>query len=303
MQRTLSALVEREYGIRVRRIGKVKDVYRLETREGAMCLKPYKVDASEVDYLAAVFEHLRGRGFRYGPLLYRTKNGRAWVRYGSAYYMLTDWVIGATPDFSTDEPIRKALHTLGKFHRHAEGLSPDSIPAQRRHIHLLPQIVAQYKDSLANCELSGRMGPFMELCDMALHYLDDERCKIALAQEEQAVSFSHGDYNYPNLVSAGGRMHLIDFEASAQQTRMVDLSHILHRNYAWRGNSTLRGVEHYEQKRPLNAETRRLLAALLMAPYPIVRKLRFVQLKRRVRLDLPPQSKIDKYVRYLHQLM
>src|SRR4051812_10483760 len=109
----LKAMVEREYGLTVKHIDKFKDVYRLQSREfGAMCLKPYDVDQAVVEYLAGVFAHLRSRGFRYGPKVYRTKNALPWVKDGHTYFMLTNWIVGSTPNFSSGKQIRKALSTL-----------------------------------------------------------------------------------------------------------------------------------------------------------------------------------------------
>jgi hypothetical protein len=94
--------------------------------------------------------------------------------------------------------------------------------------------------------------------------------------------------------------HIIDYENTSMNVRMLDFSHILHRNLPWRGEETMRWIEYYDSKRSLSAEDRYLLNTLLLIPYPVVRA---TLLKRHPRNFVPTVRTIKNYKHELNRLL
>ncbi|TCZ81158.1 hypothetical protein E0485_02460 [Paenibacillus albiflavus] len=289
------------YNLTITKIEPVKDVYKLHTKQnGILCLKCYNTSSADMDFIAQVFTHLKNKDYPYAPIIFPTRTDTSWFRIKDTYYMLTNWVNGVSPNFNHRRAIKKAVIALAKFHQYAEGLPKEIIPPSRQHLHKLSEKIALYKQILETKLSTNEAKPLLDLCDQASFYLRDEQSVTALQQEAAAGAFTHGDYNYPNLVKYNHHLYLIDFENCRHLTRMTDLSHILHRNFAWNGSTTLRFIDYYENYRPLPREHRHLLAALLHIPYPVIRDL---NLKRQTAIRLPSTYQIDKYVRYLKRLL
>lgn len=293
--------IEKYYNISITKLINIKDLYKIHTEQhGTLCLKGYNTSSEDMNFISQVFTHLQKKDYPYSPIIFPTRSNASWIRKHDTYYMLTNWVNGERPNFKYKNSIKKAVRTLAKFHRHAEGLPQNTIPTSRHSMYKLPEKVAHYKKLLEASLSTNNAKPLMDLCDQASFYLQDSISKAALQQEAVAGAFTHGDFNYPNLVKYNHHIYLIDFENCHHLTRLIDLSHILHRNFAWHGNTTLRFIKYYERYRPLPGEHRHLLAALLLIPYPVVRDL---QTKRRTAIRLPSPQQIDKYVSYIKRLL
>jgi CotS family spore coat protein len=293
--------IEHDYDISITKLINIKDVYKIHTEQhGILCLKGYNTSSEDMNFISRVFNHLQNKDYPYSPFIYPTRSNASWIRKHDTYYMLTNWVDGDTPNFKNKRYIQKAVKALAKFHRHAEGLPQDSIPPSRHTMYKLPEKAMYYKQLLEASLSEDIAKPLVDMCDQASYYLQDEVSAAALQQESAAGAFTHGDYNFPNLIKYNHHIYLIDFENCHHLTRMTDLSHILHRNFAWHGNTTLRFIQYYERYRPLPHEHRHLLAALLLIPYPVVRDL---QIRRKTALPLPSTEQIDKYIRYIKRLL
>jgi thiamine kinase-like enzyme len=164
--------------------------------------------------------------------------------------------------------------------------------------------VASYRETIRENQKFGDMSPFISLCDDAIRCLDQPQCIEAIRNETSLLAFVHGDYNYRNLIiDKQGAIHLIDFENTSLQVRMVDLAHVLHRNVAWKGEETLRWIDNYDRVRPLSSEDRHLLFALLLVPYPLVRAIRQNRNIQSIQNAMPRTKMIEPYIHHLRKLI
>ncbi|WP_274361772.1 aminoglycoside phosphotransferase family protein [Paenibacillus thermotolerans] len=301
---TIWTELEREYGISIVKPMKVRDVYRIVTKKhGHLCLKPYPIPEAEVRFIARAFAHLEEQGFDYGPKVLRTRRNTEWVTRREVHYMLTNWVRGRQPDFSgsASSEYKKAIRRLASFHKAAQGYPSSEAPESRIRYGGIPDNIASYRDTLKR---HSRFGRLTELCDEAAARLKAEPVLKAIEQERAAGAFTHGDFNYPNLVLDGaGKIHLIDFENTSLSSRMQDFAHILYRNFPWQSDRMLQWIEYYDRKRPLSAEDRSLLRALLLVPYPVVRNLRIFKSVRAAERIMPSREQIRSYRRGLRELV
>lgn len=303
--------IEASYDLKVNRVTKVRDVYRIRSdKRRVYCFKSFEVPESEVYFISRVLTHLAQQGFRYSPKLTVAKDQLYWVTVTGKLYMLTNWIRGRSPDFSVRSEFQKAIRTLARFHQHAQGIQAEDAPVGRNRYQWLNGIIDSYKETLNRHaardpkELAEPMSQFTSLCDTATHYLNQPRSLEAIHAEQAVGAFVHGDYNYPNLiVDAKGGIQLIDFENTSMQVRMTDLSHILHRNCAWKGSDTIRWIEAYDRVRPLTSQDRYLLYALLHVPYPLIRSIRRNKKSSQIRSAMPSTREVDRYLKKIAELL
>jgi len=297
---SIKADMERAYGIAIRRIEPVRDVYRVRTAERAYCLKGYDVPEEEALFLTRVLSILDERGFAYAPKAVATAAQAPFAARGGRYYTLTRWVDGRHPNFADNRDLRGGVRTLAKFHLRAEGFPAAEAPPSRIRYDRLEGELRAYAAQLERHSATARM---TSACEEALEALRDSAAQAAIRAERRASSFVHGDYNAPNLIKdRRGKLHLIDFENSSLHVRAKDLSHLLHRNCLWNGQKMLRSVERYDKVRPLSANERHLLYALLIAPYHVVRNLRIGGVASAKRI-VPDAARWDAYRRSLRPLL
>jgi Ser/Thr protein kinase RdoA (MazF antagonist) len=296
---SLRTQAEKEYAMSFSRPVGQKDVFLLQAGSGQYCLKSYQIPEEEMRFLASVFERLRESGFQQAPVATRTVSGEVFFLYKGSRYMLTPWIAGRAPDFSRGRELKKALRTLARFHLHARGLPPEQVPASRIRVGEIRKNLTDYPAALQRRK---RLTPLMELCREAEAAAAHPDFQNSLDKELQAGAFIHGDYNYPNLVLDPSRkLHLIDFENCSLQSRMEDLSHILHRNAPFQASRMLKLVESYDRIRPLDAGDRRVLYVLLLLPYPAIRAMR--QKKKKSFPNPPDWKKLSRYLKDLSALI
>lgn len=294
--------IEQEYGIKILKQVKVRDVYKLITQNhGILCLKSYSIPETEIRFIAQVFTHLVGSDFRYGPNILLTLSQSPWITRNEIHYMLTNWVVGQNPDFNKRTLFKKALRILARYHSVAQGLPDQHIPKSRIRYNKLQKRIASYRSILGQNPKTGR---FISNCNAALEHLNRTTVVKAIEQEQAAFAFVHGDFNYPNLILDRSRfIHMIDFENTSLNVRMLDFSHILHRNFPWQGEEILRWIEYYNRKRSLSTEDLHLLHTLLLVPYPVIRALQLQKRLQHVKIVLPTSKQVRNYTNELKRML
>jgi CotS family spore coat protein len=294
--------IEQEYGIKILKLVKVRDVYMLITQNhGILCLKSYHIPETEIRFIAQVFTHLVGSDFRYGPKILSTLSQSPWITRNEVHYMLNNWVVGRNPDFNKITHFKKALRILARYHSVAQGLPCQHIPEARIRYNKLGERITSYRNILGQNPKTER---FISNCNEALEQLSRTTVVKAIEQEQAAFAFVHGDFNYPNLILDRSRfIHMIDFDNTSLNVRMQDFSHILHRNFPWQGKETLRWIEYYNRKRPLNTEDLNLLHTLLLVPYPVIRSLQLQKRGQHVKIVLPTSKEVRNYMNELKRML
>lgn len=269
----LVSRVEHTYRIEIVDWKPVKDVYRLRTRDhGILCLKPYDLPVEEVEFIAAVQEHVRRDGFRFAPRTLYTRNKNVGFEAKGIWYMLTPWVTGASPFFRNISRLHQGVRSLAQFHKSAHNLSVRATPMKRIKVRGIKQ---QFEHQIRKIEQNYRgccAEILKDLCTASLSQLETSKVKGAIDHEAEVKAFVHGDYNYPNIIQdKRGQYHLIDFENTSLRVRMEDLAHLIHRNAPWQGEKALRMIDTYDRIRPMSENDLQLLIALLYQPYPLIR--------------------------------
>lgn len=298
--------IEKAYGIDILRIRAVKDVYQIHTRRhGLQCLKPYDFCDEDVEFIARVQQHLVDTGFSFGPKTLLTRDNRMFTHANGHRYMITNWVQGQSPSFRFAAQLKESVRQLARFHKHAKHLSVPTIPQRRLKVWHLEDRLKRTRQIIKNMYQGLLSKEFAELCEESLLQVTTSSVRQAVGREFERKAFVHGDYNYSNLVmDTKGRHHIIDFDNTSLNVRMEDLAHVIHRNYPWDVDATLRLIECYDCVRSIGQDDLLLLRALLYEPYPIMRAIGQRGLHtRQFKSMLPSRATLNHYSKRLHQLI
>lgn len=301
---SLARHIESVYPLAIKNQTAVRDVRRLLVSDGrALCCKTYDFPDAEVDFIADCIAQLAESGYRYGPKIVTTGYGKLWTKRNDKPIMITNWINGRSPNFRKPSEWKLAVKSLARFHRNSLFPAHRNVPASRERYANLTGMIANYRDTLQQFP-DLPLVDLVFLCDEAMRYLREPKSIAAVEQEANVRAWVHGDYNYPNLVlDQKGKLHLIDFENASLQARMTDLAHILYRNVAWNYDGVLRWIEHYDRYRPLSAEDRFLLHALLYVPYPLIRAIRASKNRDKLRSIVPTAANIHQYIKGISKII
>lgn len=297
---SIGAEVQQRYGIKIKDMRQIKDVYRIRTADAVYCLKSYTFPEDEVRFITRILSYMDQQGCARGQKVYATLAQSTYMNHEGITYTLTNWVDGQRPDFTRRVDFKNGIRTLAKFHTIAEGFPSVEAPAGRVRYSGLTHEVSEYVALLSSYPSTRHLAA---LCEEVLHLLNQPKVLEAIMSDHNASAFVHGDYNYPNLIKdRRQKIHLIDFDNTSLHTRMKDLSHILHRNKTWNAAEILRTIDYYQRYRQLSSSDLALLYTLLSAPYPVVRNIRIggIHSARRV---IPTASQLIKYQRELRALL
>lgn len=279
LTRTLGA-----FGITPVRLEPCGDVYRVSAREGVFCLKRFKGLDQELRFALEAQAHLFGRGFDRIARPFRGRRGIWGVKDGDGTYFVTEWLEGTQPDFTDPAQLGKAARLLARLHLAAGGFSPRTqIPWDKfrwgNWIGSLRRKAEALLEFKRSAQSQGETTPYeaaiLENCDFfyglggrALEALRQSAYLAVSRAEMEALSFSHGDYNYPNLIyDPEGNLKVIDFDNCAYDLRADDLVRLVRRNSQWDVNRALFILSNYHSVRPISAGEWSVISAALVFPH------------------------------------
>jgi CotS family spore coat protein len=276
-ERRLQIILE-EYPISAQSIVQIREhVYKIYSPRHVYCLK-YLPSLDSLKRSHHILQHLLDSGFSKCCKIIRTYTDLPYVQptNESGGWLLTNWIEGSAPRFSSRTQLSQAVQLLAEFHTHAVGVPfLDSFPEKGRYNSLIGQWEERYQNmqTWLQEEYTPALEKAVELAALSLEKLRAGTAESLVETESKNRGVVHGDYNYPNLVrTQAGMLYMIDFDNSSHDVRILDLAHIMQRNVFKQIAKAQWMLQEYEKIRPLSGEERGVLASLLAFPYQFWRK-------------------------------
>ncbi len=239
-------LVEEAYGLKVREVQSIKNVFRIKTDCGVKCVKRAHMSPSFFLFIYSAVNHLKEKGYE-GVIPYdtTTDGGICVPDDGYVYYML-DWVDAKECRYRKEEELRMAIKAAAELHKASAGYVPpgDARPRilYRKWIDRCKRKSAELLEFGKTIGGKGSMddfdGIFSEHLDYYRQQAEESTAMIreSLYMEisgdsERIGEFCHHDLaNHNFLITEEGRVYLIDFDYCIMDTRLHDLSSLIIRN-------------------------------------------------------------------------
>lgn len=260
----------------------VLDVFRIETAVGPMSLKWSRRSGDRLLSVARGLEYVSENGFRSCRLPLPTKSGAPFLAQGGRHYLLFEWIEGERIDFSCPEQLAASCRTLAHFHLCGRGFDSSGGSFAR----LVRSLARRHRELQSFAGRAGRSeagsGFERELGRALGYYLElaafGRRLLAGIEPEAGATGESglcHGDVAARNLIlSPGGEVFLIDFDAMRPDLPLLDLWKLFRRamtGLGWEAEAGLRIIDSYETVAPLRPGELAVLLALLAFPQKLWR--------------------------------
>ena len=296
MEPVYGQIMQKGYGERLLRWVRCRTGVICTTERGMRELKRYPWGAENLAFDYQARELLAKAGFapvmRYWPAM----DGETSFCFGEDRYVLEDYVPPMGEE--TAQAYRQAgAATLASLHLCAHGLEVDAV---RSGFGRLPETIWKRRRELIRCKnwirAQGGLSPmdtlvlkdlkyYLARLDQAAEILADSAYAVLCEKSAAQGVFCHGAYKGDNLrLDSSGRLRVTGFERATGDLVIADLADLLRRNLrrGADGEQLLRLLAAYESQRPLSAEERPVLIAMLIYPHRFLKLVNATYNKRRV---------------------
>ena len=110
-------IVKSNYSLCINDIEKIKNVYRIETRDNMYCLKIVNYELSHFLFIIGAIKHLQNNGFQSIPKIIETIDQKEYIILENKYAYLTPWVDARECDYDNPVEIKLCTSKLAQLHK------------------------------------------------------------------------------------------------------------------------------------------------------------------------------------------
>ena len=242
----IKSYVEEYYSLNVDNIEKVKNSYKIITKDEGYCLKVIKYQFSHFYFILCAMKHLQGNGFNNIPEFIMNKDKKEYGSIDGKYAYLTKWIPSRVSNY--DNPIELAMVSseLAKLHQCSKGFNLEKNMKPRIGWFSWGNVFETRKNEII--DFKNRINQKAYKSDFDLLYLENIEREIKRAEKsiiglqknnyvkimEREVfkrSFCHHDYAHHNiLIDDNKNINIIDFDYCILDSHLHDLCSLLIRN-------------------------------------------------------------------------
>ena len=242
----IKSYVEENYSLNVDNIEKVKNSYKIITKDEGYCLKVIKYQFSHFYFILCAMKHLQGNGFNNIPEFIMNKDKKEYGSIDGKYAYLTKWIPSRVSNY--DNPIELAMVSseLAKLHQCSKGFNLEKNMKPRIGWFSWGNVFETRKNEII--DFKNRINQKAYKSDFDLLYLENIEREIKRAEKsiiglqknnyvkimEREVfkrSFCHHDYAHHNiLIDDNKNINIIDFDYCILDSHLHDLCSLLIRN-------------------------------------------------------------------------
>lgn len=278
--------VETLYGIQIHSAEPIRDIYKLTTDHGYLCLKSVDYRSSKLLFIYHAMEHLLKNGFDLIPAFVHNLAGDPYFTYEGQHYFVSEWMNGRECNFKNLVDLELAMMSLAKLHKASIGFKPskkikvksrlsDWPTRYQKRIDDLKKFkeIAEQKKSPTKFDTYYLKHADSKINDavLALQFLDCSEYKRLVKQAKQDGSFCHNDFVYHNILIDDSQpvASVVDFDYCRHDLRMYDLARLIRR--VIKGKKNQKDIldvilTSYNSEFPLLTEEYPILAAFLQFP-------------------------------------
>jgi len=235
--------LEENYNLNVDNIEKVKNSYKITTKDEGYCLKVIRYQFSHFYFILSVMKHLQKNEFTYVPTFIMNKEKKEYGSIDGKYVYLTKWIPSRVSNY--DNPLELAMISskLAKLHQCSKGFTLEKTMKPRIGWFSWTNVFETRKNEIL--DFKNRINQKFHKSDFDLLYLEniDEQLKRAersilglqknnyvniMEKEVFTRGFCHHDYAHHNiLIDNNKNINIIDFDYCILDSHLHDLCSLL----------------------------------------------------------------------------
>lgn len=235
--------IETNYNLNAEKVEKVKNSYKIITKDGGYCLKIIKYEFSHFYFILSAMKHLQKNGFNDIPEFIKNKDGKDYGILNGKYVYLTKWIPSRVSNYDNPIELSKVANKLGELHQCSKNFNVEKQMKPRIGWFSWEEVFTIRKNEIL--DFKNRINQKAYKSDFDLLYLDNiekeikrtdesilglKRNNYIKAMEKEVFSggFCHHDYAHHNiLVDDNGELKIIDFDYCILDSHLHDLSSLL----------------------------------------------------------------------------
>jgi CotS family spore coat protein len=242
----IKSYVESNYSLKVDSIEKVKNSYKITTKDEGYCLKVIKYEFTHFNFILSAMKHLQKKGFPNIPEFIVNKYNKEYGNMEGRYVYLTKWIPSRVSNY--DNPLELAMvsNKLGQLHQCSKGFNLEKGMKPRIGWFSWVNVFETRKKELL--DFRNRINQKAHKSEFDLLYLENIEDEVRRAEKsivglqknnyvnimEREVfksGFCHHDYAYHNiLIDNNKNINIIDFDYCILDSHLHDLCSLLIRN-------------------------------------------------------------------------
>lgn len=257
---------------------KQRVVFKVMYLNQLFCLKKVYLSKEELLFAYSAIEWLYRNGINV-PRLLPTKFNNRFVEFNGMLFILTPWIEGSKCSYDIPDNIFDSISLLADIHNCTKYFMPIEGSALRRGCDDLSLSIQKHFNQLLNC--SNLAFKYKDRFSKTfLNYFDNNlllsKLSVSLSatidQSELYSCLCHLDYVNKNIIfDPENNLWIIDFDKCKIDYGIHDISYFLRRilkrdNTKWDLDLTIKSLEIYERKRPLNIDEYKYLLSYLAFP-------------------------------------
>ncbi|MCB2306404.1 CotS family spore coat protein [Clostridium estertheticum] len=278
-------IVKDNYSLNIDNIEKIKNVYRIETRDNKYCLKIVNYELGHFLFIIGAIKHLQNNGFQSIPEIIETNDQNEYITLQNKYAYLTLWVDARECDYDNLEEIKLCTSKLAELHKKSLNfkVTPDMKPriawlkwietfkTRRNEILDFKRRISEKKSFTEfDSNYLKIMQGELERCNKAVNNLCRSEYVSKMKEEIKHRGFCHHDYAHHNvLLEKSGGVSVIDFDYCILDTHLHDLSSLLIRrmkNGKWNLENALFIMYEYDETFQIHKSDIEVMAAFMEFP-------------------------------------
>lgn len=236
-------ILEKEYGIHIKSLNKIKNAYKLFDGEKLYCFKPIKYEYGHFIFILKAIEHLKNNGFEGVPDIIHTCSGNDYVKFNNSYCYMTEWINSRHSNYDNPVDLKSAAKILAYLHKKSFGFEvtynmkprigwlkwPNIFETRKNEILNFKKIISQKENKTRFDNLyMNMMEEEINRCQAVLAHLSESDYIMKMKNEILNRSFCHHDYaNHNVLIDNENKINIIDFDYCILDSHLHDLSSLL----------------------------------------------------------------------------
>lgn len=239
----LKNVIEDNYFIEVLNLEKVKNTYKVQTKERDYCIKIIKYEFPHFYFILSAIKHLQAKGFKTIPGILQTKNGLDYIALDNNFAYLTEWIPSRVSNYENPLELAKISQKLGELHTCSKGFNINYNMKPRigwySWIKVFNTRCNEILDFKNRIEQKAYKSEFDQIYlanidneikrgKKSIEGLIKNNYYAVMDKEVLKSSFCHHDFAHHNiLVDSKGELSIIDFDYCILDSHLHDLSSLL----------------------------------------------------------------------------
>ncbi|WP_343009508.1 CotS family spore coat protein [Clostridium celatum] len=239
----LKEIIESNYCIDIHDIEKIKNTYKLKTKDCDYCIKIIKYDFPHFLFIISAIKYLQKRGFKSIPQILKTKNDSDYINLNENFAYLTEWIPARESNYDNPVELIQISKKIGELHTLSSGfnLTRDMNPriGWYKWIKVFETRCDEILDFKKRISQKANKSEFdhiyleninneIERGQKAIEGLKRSHYISLMDKEVLKMGFCHHDLAHHNiLVDKNNELNIIDFDYCILDTHLHDLASLL----------------------------------------------------------------------------